>query len=49
MTTTKETQSAEFKAISPRGKTPNVDGIVVIESLAILQYLEGGEARVSRL
>jgi glutathione S-transferase/nicotinamidase-related amidase len=43
MTTPKETRSAEFAAINPRCKTPtlvDVDGTVVIESLAILQYLE---------
>lgn len=43
MTTPKETQSDEFAAINPRCKTPTfvgVDGTVVIESLAILQYLE---------
>ncbi len=52
MNTTKETQSAESKAISLQGKTPtliNVDGIVVIEILAILQYLEGSDAKVSML
>jgi glutathione S-transferase len=43
MTTPKETRSAEFAAINSRCKTPtlvDVDGTVVIESLAILQYLE---------
>jgi len=43
MTTPKETRSVEFAAINPRCKTPtlvDVDGTVVIESLAILQYLE---------
>jgi glutathione S-transferase len=43
MTTPKETRSAEFAAINPRCTTPtlvDVDGTVVIESLAILQYLE---------
>jgi glutathione S-transferase len=43
MTTPKETRSDEFLAINPRGKTPtfvDVDGTVVIESLAILPYLE---------
>ncbi|KAE9373808.1 Isochorismatase hydrolase [Stipitochalara longipes BDJ] len=43
MTTPKETRSEEFLAINPRGKTPtfvDVDGTVVIESLAILAYLE---------
>lgn len=43
MTTPRETRSAEFAAINPRCKTPtfvDVDGTVVIESLAILQYLE---------
>jgi glutathione S-transferase len=43
MTTPKETRSAGFAAINPRCKTPtwvDVDGAVVIESLAILQYLE---------
>jgi hypothetical protein len=43
MTTPKETRSAEFAAINPRCKTPtlvDVDGTVVIESLAILQYLQ---------
>jgi len=43
MTTPKETRSADFAAINPRCKTPtlvDVDGTVVIESLAILQYLE---------
>jgi glutathione S-transferase len=43
MTNPKETRSVEFAAINPRCKTPtfvDVDGTVVIESLAILQYLE---------
>ncbi|PMD41187.1 thioredoxin-like protein, partial [Hyaloscypha variabilis F] len=43
MTTPKETKSEEFLAINPRGKTPtfvDTDGTVVIESLAILPYLE---------
>lgn len=43
MSKPKETRSAEFAAISPRCKTPTLvdsDGTVVIESLAILQYLE---------
>lgn len=43
MTTPKETRAEEFKAINPRGKTPtliDVDGTVIIESMAILQYLE---------
>ena len=43
MTTPKETRSEDFLAINPRGKTPtfvDVDGTVVIESLAILPYLE---------
>jgi hypothetical protein len=43
MTTPKETQSANFRVLNPCGKTPtfaDVDGTVVIESLAILQYLE---------
>ncbi|OCK79119.1 thioredoxin-like protein, partial [Lepidopterella palustris CBS 459.81] len=43
MSTPKETRSAEFAAINPRCKTPvfiDEDGTVIIESLAILQYLE---------
>lgn len=43
MTNPKETRSAEFAQINPRCKTPtfvDTDGTVVIESLAILQYLE---------
>ena len=43
MTTPKETRSPEFALINPRCKTPTLvdsDGTVVIESLAILQYLE---------
>lgn len=43
MTTPKETRSEEFLAINSRGKTPTLvdtDGNIVIESLAILQYLE---------
>jgi glutathione S-transferase len=43
MTVPKETRSDEFYAINPRGKTPtfiDVDGTVIIESMAILQYLE---------
>ena len=43
MSTPKETRSADFAAINPRCKTPvliDEDGTVVIESMAILQYLE---------
>jgi glutathione S-transferase/nicotinamidase-related amidase len=43
MTTPKETRSDEFLAINTRGKTPTLidaDGTTVIESMAILQYLE---------
>jgi hypothetical protein len=43
MSKPKETRSAEFAQISSRCKTPmfvDSDGTVVIESLAILQYLE---------
>jgi glutathione S-transferase len=43
MSKPKETRSAEFVQINPRCKTPtfvDTDGTVVIESLAILQYLE---------
>lgn len=43
MSNPKETRSAQFLAINPRGKTPtlmNTDGQVVTESLAILQYLD---------
>ncbi|CZR53757.1 uncharacterized protein PAC_03638 [Phialocephala subalpina] len=43
MTTPKETRADEFLAINPRGKTPtliDLDGTVVIESMAILQYLD---------
>jgi len=39
----KETQSAKFLQINPRGKTPtfvDTDGTVVIESFVILQYLK---------
>ncbi len=43
MTDPKETRSPEFALINPRCKTPTFvdsDGTIVIESLAILQYLE---------
>ena len=43
MTEPKETRSPEFAVINPRCKTPTFvdrDGTIVIESLAILQYLE---------
>lgn len=39
----RETRSPEFLAINPRGKTPTLvepDGTVVVESLAVLTYLE---------
>ncbi|CAF1036639.1 unnamed protein product [Adineta steineri] len=43
MSTPKETKSAEFLAINPRGLTPTLvdtDGSIIAESLAILHYLE---------
>jgi len=43
MTTPKETRTPEFLAINPRGAAPalvEADGTVVVESLAILLYLE---------
>ncbi|KAF9076452.1 Isochorismatase-like protein [Rhodocollybia butyracea] len=43
MSDPKETRLPEFTAINPRGKTPTLvdsDGTIVIESIAILQYLE---------
>lgn len=43
MTAPKETRVEEFKVINPRGKTPtliDIDGTVIIESMAILPYLE---------
>jgi glutathione S-transferase/nicotinamidase-related amidase len=43
MSKPKETKSAEFLAINPRGLTPTLidtDGSVIAESLAILHYLE---------
>ncbi|CAF9925080.1 hypothetical protein IMSHALPRED_006370 [Imshaugia aleurites] len=43
MTEPKETRSPEFALINPRCKTPTFvdsDGTIVIESMAILQYLE---------
>lgn len=43
MTNPKETRSPEFALINPRCKTPTFidsDGTIVIESMAILQYLE---------
>jgi glutathione S-transferase/nicotinamidase-related amidase len=43
MSTPKETRLPEFLAINPRGKTPTLideDGTVIMESMAILEYLE---------
>lgn len=43
MSTPKQTRAPAFAAINPRCKTPTLvdkDGTIVIESLAILQYLE---------
>ncbi len=43
MSKPKETKSAEFLAINPRGLTPTLvdtDGSIIAESLAILHYLE---------
>lgn len=46
MTTPKETRTAEFLAINPRGKTPTLiepDGTILIESMAILEYLHAND------
>jgi len=46
MTTPKETRTAEFLAINPRGKTPTLvepDGNILIESMAILEYLHADD------
>ena len=46
MTTPKETRTAEFLAINPRGKTPTLiepDGNILIESVAILDYLHADD------
>lgn len=43
MTEPKKTRSPEFALINPRCKTPTFvdsDGTIIIESMAILQYLE---------
>ena len=46
MTTPKETRTTEFLAINPRGKTPTLiepDGNILIESMAILEYLHSDD------
>jgi glutathione S-transferase/nicotinamidase-related amidase len=46
MTTPKETRTAEFLGINPRGKTPTLiepDGNILIESMAILEYLHADD------
>ena len=46
MTTPKETRTEEFLAINPRGKTPTLiepDGNILIESMAILEYLHADD------
>ena len=46
MTTPKETRTTEFLAINPRGKTPTLiepDGNILIESMAILEYLHADD------
>lgn len=46
MTTPKETRTADFLAINPRGKTPTLiepDGNILIESMAILEYLNADD------
>ncbi|KDR74523.1 hypothetical protein GALMADRAFT_250528 [Galerina marginata CBS 339.88] len=46
MTTPKETRTAEFLAINHRGKTPTLvepDGNILIESMAILEYLHADD------